>query len=172
MIKQVFYFNVDIIKYHNLTVSIPVCLLILIIIIGLILRDKNVVFKRLMQLSYLLIIIGLSRVFIFDNSNEPLINNDLSFLNYYLYSLFNNFRASMVIFSIMYAHFNIIVFLVFRVIFEKIRTFFYVMLSLNVLILILNMLNLNNHSISLTTLILNLGGYLIGLFVYYIFSSD
>jgi predicted membrane channel-forming protein YqfA (hemolysin III family) len=141
-------------------------------IISLILKNKYDIFKRIAQITYLLVIIGITRIFIFTDDNNPLISNDLSFLNYYLYSLFNNFKSSLVIFSIVYAHLNVIIFLFFRVFFDKIRTFFIILIAINVVLLVFNLINLNNISISLAMLIIDIISYFVGFIFYHILISE
>jgi hypothetical protein len=138
---------------------------------GIFLQKKFTIFKRIGQITYLVILIGIAQVFIFNNIlDNNLVVNNLSFINYYFYTLINNPLNSFINFSIVYGHINLIAYSLFVYYFKEFKYFLFFIISLNFIILLLNIINVNNHSLFSATIILNIIGYGLGYLIKKLFS--
>lgn len=163
MINQIPFYKLEIFKAADFSFSMSALLLVIILIVALMLRNRYRIFNYLLMFSYLLILLALNKIFIFNKSKLPIFDFELfSKLSFYLYNIFHYSLASLNTFFMVYAHLTILSFIPFYLIFKKHRYFLFILISFNALNIIFNILNFNGNQVSLFNITLACLGYLGG----------
>lgn len=158
MLDQILYYNVTIFQIDSFSLNINALLLLSIFLISLKFKKKTIAI-----ISYLLIIISITNLFIFSFNAQT--NIDLTFLskiNFFIYNIFNYPINSVNTYFMIYSYLNILVFIPFYPIFNKHRIFYQFVLVLIVLQMVFVALNIAATNFSLFYLLLNIIGYLVG----------
>lgn len=172
MLNQALYFELNLFNFNNISISINALVLLSIFLLSFTFKDKSKLIKYLCIGSYILILLGITKVFIQNNEKVALLELSLDSFNYYLYSLFAYGFNSFVNFSIVYATLKLIVMIPFAFIFSFKRSFISFISILVLVNLLFYGLNLSYKTLSLSDLLFYLIGYLLSKFLVKIYNKN
>lgn len=163
MYEQIFYYNLTIFQINDFVITINALLLLVIFLISL--KLKKTIIKKVI---YLIIIVGVTNLFVFTTNHTSIDLVVFSKLNFFIYNLLNYPINSLNTYFMIYSYLNILVFIPFYLLFNKHQYFIYFVLSYILLQILFVSINISSTDFSVYYIFLNIIGYLIGYLINYV----
>lgn len=169
MLNQIFIYELVIVKFEQLTISINALLLVSALVISSITNYK---YSKLFQvIIYIFILIGVTRLLQINQFDSKAIVFDHYRYQFFIHSLiFYKFNA-LVLYSFVYSIVLILLFSLFYPIFKSHKYFILTIIFIESFQLVFNILGLTNQKLSTYDIILYINGYIIGYLLYKIKTS-
>ena len=162
MINQALFYNLEIISLNDFTISIKAIYLLIALLLCFIFRKHRII-KLLLGVVYLVVLLGIMNVFVFNSgTNNPIIFDFSSRISYYFYNVIHYPINSINTYFMIYSHLYLIAFIFFYPIFQNHQFFIKFLVIINFFIIVTNLLDLANNSFDLYYLILIIIGYFMG----------
>jgi len=163
MLQQALFYQLRLFTLFNLDIRINALLLIGCFIVSFSFFKTYKVSRIICIISYLLLLIGTSNIFIyFSLNNNPLIDTRLSGYLFFWHAIFAFRSSAFVTFQVVFAFINLVLMIFFPFIFDKFRYFIYTLLIIFLITLITNLSGLSHRSIFLVDYLYYITGYFFG----------
>jgi len=161
MIRQALVYQLRLFTLFNLNIQVNALILIVLFLISFLLMDKYKVFKIISYITYLLLLIGITNLFIYFPGNNELLNTRLSGYPFFWYAIIHFRSSAFVTFQVVFGLLNILIFFFFPFLFKKVRYFIFTLLLILLVSLLSHISGISHRTIFLVDYLYFITGYIL-----------